>query len=143
MTKNFYIRWLKVNCIITFTTGIMAAAASTPASSGPWLMLFDMLKWPIDNNPQSFSGESFAINAVLGAVLMGWASMMYLLTEKYIKRDDNEIPGIMIISLTVWFITDCIGSVLANLPGNLALNIIFLLLFLPPLIKLSNTGNQS
>jgi hypothetical protein len=40
------------------------------------------------------------------------------------------------MAIVAWFVVDCTGSLLANLPGNVLLNIVFLGLFMPPLLVL-------
>jgi hypothetical protein len=43
----------------------------------------------------------------------------------------------MTIALLAWFAVDSLGSWAAGLPGNIVLNVAFLLMFLPPLVSLS------
>ena len=67
--------------------GLVAAAASHPAGQGPWLLLFDLLAWPLDGRPASFTAETFAVNAVLGPQLAAEFSLsaadLGLLTGAY------------------------------------------------------------
>ncbi len=143
MKNKFYINWLKIACILAGLFGLISAAASTESGSGIWLFLFDLLKWPVDNDPAMFQEESFAVNAVLGSVMIGWATLMYFLIKGPISKGNIEIVKYILIALIVWFLIDSTGSILAGLPGNVILNLSFLIIFIPPLIGLmKNTKKE-
>jgi hypothetical protein len=110
--------------------------ASHPATDGVWLFLFDVLKWPLDGNPAAFSDDTRAVNAVLGGTMVGWGVLMYLLATPQRIHALPELPRLLLIGVVAWFVVDCIGSILAGLPGNIVLNIGFLGLFVPPLLAL-------
>jgi hypothetical protein len=122
--------------VITIIVGLVGSAASTEAASGPWRLLFDLLKWPVDGEPAAFQAETFAVNAILGSVMVGWATLMYLVVAGPIARGNRELVRFLLVSLGVWFVVDSSGSLLAGLPGNIILNVGFLGLFLPPLLHL-------
>jgi hypothetical protein len=98
--------------------------------------LFDVLKWPLDGNPAAFSDDTRAVNAVLGGTMVGWGVLMYLLATPQRIHALPELPRLLLIGVVAWFVVDCIGSILAGLPGNIVLNIGFLGLFVPPLLAL-------
>lgn len=127
-------RWYQVACVITIVTGIICALASHPATAGVWLYVFDMLKWPIDGNPAAFSADTRAVNAVLGGTMVGWGLLMYLLAPHITTI--VGLPRILLMAIVAWFVVDSTGSIIANLLGNVLLNIVFLGLFGPPLIVL-------
>jgi len=137
MTRETSIAWAKTACALTFVVGLVAAGGSTAAASEPWRLLFDILKWPLDGDPAGFQGDTPALNAVLGGVMVGWATLMYFVLAGPIARGDVELVRPLMISVGVWFVVDCTGSLLAGLPGNVVLNVGFLALFLPPLLALS------
>ena len=136
MSMRVSIIWLKIASIITIITGVIAALASYPSTGTLWLSLFDLLKWPIDGNPASFHEDTRAVNAVLGGVMVGWGLLMMFLADKQWMIAIPKLPRVMFISLLAWFVVDCAGSWLAELPGNILLNVGFLALFLPPLFSL-------
>lgn len=88
-----WLAWLKIACAVTVCVGLIASAASTTVGAAPWLFLFDLLKWPLDGDPVAFAGETFAVNAVLGGVMVGWGTLMYLLAAGPIARGDRAIVG--------------------------------------------------
>jgi hypothetical protein len=100
------------------------------------LLLFDLLDWPLDGNPSVFSKANYATNAVLGGVMIGWGILMFLLVNGPLAQGDQAIRRYLMIGLLSWFTFDSTGSFFAELPGNILLNVSFLLLFLPPLILL-------
>jgi hypothetical protein len=133
MSERVNIIWLKVACVITIGTGIICALASHPATDGAWLYLFDLLKWPLDGNPGAFDADTHAVNAVLGGTMVGWGLLMLLLSTKQLLTTVPGLSRMMLIALLAWFFVDSIGSFLAEIPGNVILNVGFLALFVPPL----------
>jgi hypothetical protein len=136
MSVKASIIWLKIACVITILTGVICALASHPATDAAWLFLFDLLKWPLDGNPGVFDANTHAVNAVLGGTMVGWGLLMYFLASSTFLLNVPGLPRLMLIALCAWFVVDCTGSLLANLPGNVVLNTGFLVMFVPPLVKL-------
>ena len=140
LTEEILLLWLKVASTITVLTGIMAALASHPAGDQLWLLLFDILSWPLDGVPNAFDKVSRPLNAVLGGVMIGWGVLMYGLLQKRVFSE--AIRTLLLRSILLWFVTDSIGSFFAEIPGNVLLNISFLVMFLPPLLLLKQKLNQ-
>ena len=136
MGTGLCITWLKIACGLTSAAGLVAAAASTTSTSGLWLWLFDLLAWPIDDQPGAFQDETFAVNAVLGGVMVGWAALMYFVVSGPFARGDGVLIVPMLVSVMAWFVVDSTGSLIADLAGNVVLNVAFLAIFLPPLLTL-------
>lgn len=132
MKKEFYLIWLRIVCILTILTGLLSSLACCRQTQLPWLLLFDVLQWPLDGFPSDFSNISRALNAVLGGVMVGWACLILFLTYSF----NENIRKALLYSVIIWFMVDSLGSYLAHIPGNIFLNIIFLLLLIVPLIKL-------
>ena len=143
MTTHQYIVWLKIACVTTLVIGLVAAFAASEATDDLWLWLFDLLDYPVDDNPSGFTAESFALNAVTGGVLVGWATLMYLIAAREFATGKFRLAGPMIASIVAWFIVDSIGSLVAGLPGNVILNVLFLGIFLPPLLMLRRSDQVS
>ncbi len=136
MAASFCLRWLKVASGLAFVVGLVAAAASSPATAGLWLWLFDLLAWPVDGNPAGFDDAGLALNAVLGGVMAGWAALMYLVVAHMHDTGSHELGRPLLVSVVVWFVVDSTGSLVAGLPGNVVLNTGFLAMFVPPLVLL-------
>ena len=141
MTTRMSSMWLKAASVVTILTGVICALASQSSAGGLWLYLFDVLKWPIDGDPAVFNADTRAVNAVLGGVMVGWGVLMVSLSNERMMTAAPNVPRMMTISLLAWFLVDSVGSWAAGLPGNIALNVAFLVMFLPPLVSLSRRLN--
>ena len=141
MTTRMSSMWLKAASVVTILTGVICALASHSSAGGLWLYLFDVLKWPIDGDPAVFNADTRAVNAVLGGVMVGWGVLMVSLSNERMMTAAPNVPRMMTISLLAWFLVDSVGSWAAGLPGNIALNVAFLVMFLPPLVSLSRRLN--
>jgi hypothetical protein len=137
LNQNKYVNLLKLSSLVTILTGVLSVLASSPVTEKPWLLLLDLLDWPFDGNPSAFTKESFILNAVLGGVMIGWGCLMFYVSDE-IKKSPRLLRA-MFVSLLCWFVTDSIGSFLSGVYGNIILNIIFLSMFLYPLMKLRHS----
>ena len=127
------ITWLYIDCVLTIFTGLISLLAAHPATAGPWLLLFDILAWPLDGNPGQFSQLDFALNGVLGGVMVGWGFMMMLFTKTHLTQGDVAARKSIMVAIVAWFISDSAASFVSGLPGNVVLNCGFLLMFMVPL----------
>lgn len=134
MTVNQSVKFLKISSLLTILTGLISSLASSIATQKPWLLLFDLLTWPLDGSPANFSNEAFALNAVLGGVMIGWGILMFYVSEELVQSP-KLIKGFL-VSILCWFISDSIGSYVSGLYGNIVLNVSFLLLSAIPLLNL-------
>ncbi len=130
------IRWLRVAALTTVATGLVAAAASSPSGERPWRLLLDLLAWPVDGQPERFDRVTSAVNAVTGGVMVGWGTLMYLIARGPFTSGDTTLATPMLLSVLAWFVVDSTGSLAAGLPGNVVLNLGFLLLLAPPLERI-------
>ena len=131
------IRWLKIlrlGSLYIFITGLLPILSIFPMTQEPWRLLFDLLSWPLDNNPAQFTDTERQLSAVLGGVLCGWAWLLYKLANPEVFNP--SIRKFMIQSTWVWFILDSAGSIVAGLPLNAVSNVVFLLMLLIPLLAL-------
>lgn len=129
---------LKIASLITILTGFICLIAAHPALQFPWLWLTDLIFWPLDGYPHHFKDETLILNAVLGGVMMGWGSLMYMLIPELVQN--RGLRNKLFISLLIWFVFDSTASCFANAPGNIVLNILFLTLFIVPLSMLKKLG---
>jgi len=136
MSRQGYITWLKVACVLAISFGVLSVLASFEGGSALWLFLFDILTWPLDGLPTGFEPISYALNAVLGGVMCGWGILLFLLANGPIAEGDHRMANYMFISLDVWFVVDSIGSVVAGIHANVVLNLIFFVIFAIPLLAL-------
>jgi hypothetical protein len=137
------IDWLKIlrySCLYVLVTGLLPLLAVFHATQEPWRLFFDLLTWPLDQSPATFSDGERQLSAVLGGVLCGWAWLMFKLSHKEIFN--QNIRKIMVHSTWIWFILDSGGSIIAGLPLNALSNVSFLLALLIPLAALKNSSSK-
>lgn len=128
------LRALKFTCWATLVLGLLSSLATFPATERPWILLFDILTWPIDGSPATFERDARALSAVLGGVMVGWMAMFLYLLEQS-SSPSLETMNAILVSLLTWFVTDSFFSAFI-LPGNIALNTATLAIFLPLVLKL-------
>lgn len=133
MTVRHYVRWLQFAAVLTIATGLVAALASHPVTAEPWRWLFDVLTWPVDGSPVGFDRLTYQVNAVLGGVMVGWGCTILLFTFDR-QADPHAIARPILGGLVAWFVIDSSGSLVAEIPGNVVLNLGFLVLFVIPLV---------
>ncbi len=136
MSMHTSITWLRIACVVTIVTGMLCALASHPATAGTWLFLFDLLSWPLNGDPAFFADDTRAVNAVLGGTMVGWGALMFLLVTPDHMKHNPALPRMLLVALGAWFGVDSVGSLLAELPGNIVLNVGFMVLFIPPLVAI-------
>ena len=122
------LRWASMFVLLT---GLFPTLAISESTEEPWRLFFDFLRWPIDQNPASFSESDRQLSAVLGGVLCAWAWILYKLADPEIFNE--KIRRTMLQSVVVWFILDSGGSIFSGLPLNAMTNLGFLLILLVPL----------
>ncbi len=131
--KEFYaiftgVAWFRVVCGLVIGTGLLCAGAAHPATAQPWELAMDIVHWPLDDNPGTFVFSTRASSAMLGGVMAGWGAAMFSLP----LSDTTRRP--MLVGVLSWFAVDSVASIAAGFTGNVGLNVVFLLLFLPPLL---------
>ncbi len=132
MTGNLWIRSLEASAIGTIGFGLVAMAAARPETDGLWVWFFSLVG---GRNDIVLSDEARLASAILGGVMASWAWMMRALARQ-IARGVEGAHGTAVQALAMWFVIDSTGSFLSGWPGNVALNVVFALLFAVPLAML-------
>ncbi|MCM0606349.1 MAG: hypothetical protein KA715_09690 [Xanthomonadaceae bacterium] len=130
---NWY-QILRFSCLLVLVTGLLPSLAVFQITQEPWRFFFDLLIWPIDQNPATFTQSDRQLSAVLGGVLSGWAWLLYQLARPEVFN--QRIKKFMIQSVWLWFLLDSVGSVFSGIPLNAVSNIGFLLMLLIPIYQL-------
>ncbi len=129
-----WLKFLRIGTLVVLTTGLLPSLAVFQVAQEPWRFFFDILSWPLDNNPENFSASDRQLSAVLGGVLCGWAWLMFKLSDP--KVFNPTIRILLVQSVWVWFVLDSLGSVFSGIPLNAVSNMGFLVMLLVPLMKL-------
>ncbi len=111
--------------------GVVLAFAALPATSGPTVLLADLVFWPIDG-AQELSQESRLLSAVIGGVMVGWGTVLLLMIRELFPREPDLVRKLILRSIWAWFVVDSLGSLAAGAPVNIVLNLGFLLAFVIP-----------
>lgn len=139
---NRAVNWLRLACILTIATGLVAALGTHPATEGLWRGLLDLLNWPLDGHPASLDPTTRQVDAVLGGVMVGWGATLLGLTFGPLQQAPRETSQLMLVGLVAWFVVDSIGSVAADFATNLLLNVTFFGMFLVPLVVIGRQASR-
>lgn len=128
----FFWRWLILVIIGTLLFGL--SMILMPDVTGG---LFNAMFFPNADINQIFSETArhyiqFTYG-VLGAVMVGWASLMLYIVLRPFRRGDREAWTMLLVSLLIWFVVDSGYSLYRGYVPNAILNTIFLILYLIPL----------
>lgn len=134
--KKTWLKYLRLATLYVLITGVLPSLAIFEQTQEPWRLFFDLLTWPLDQQPSGFSAGERQLSAVLGGVLCGWAWLMYCLTRESVFN--GQIRTLMVQSVWIWFIIDGAGSVLSGIPLNAISNISFFAALMIPLYKLKD-----
>ncbi|MBL7716347.1 MAG: hypothetical protein JNL01_12850 [Bdellovibrionales bacterium] len=135
-SSTVWLKRLRLGCLFVLLTGLLPSFAVFQITQEPWRFFFDLLAWPLDQNPATFTDHERQISAVLGGVLCGWAILLYRLAQPEVFN--QKLRVLMIQSVWVWFAIDSLGSIFAGIPLNAVSNISFLLMLLVPLHQLKS-----
>lgn len=127
----FWQRWLVVVAAGTALFGVafmVAPEAVQAIFSG----------WYLPGLAESFSAEAYDYlmftYGVLGAVTTGWAVMILYLALGAFRRGERLAWEAITLSVIVWFVIDSAFSILSGYWQNAALNVVFFLGFIIPLV---------
>ena len=96
--------------------------------------------WMIYGDPQRLSQLQADVQAyidlvhrILGATILGWASLLLLLSMRGPQGSQQHPWGMMLLSLFLWFIPDTWVSIVTGFWQNAVFNSVFLLILGAPL----------
>jgi len=130
---EFWRKWLIIAAGITALAGLGFATLAAIGATGTLDAMFDLVYLPGELEAPAGEVASFAMG-VAGAVMVGWAATMLILLR---SQSTSALPltwRALTVGLLAWFVVDGIVSIASGATGNLALNVVFLALFAPPLI---------
>lgn len=138
MTRISWLRWLKIALAITALFGLMLvlAPALTRALFGA-ILYGDIAA--IDARYGVALPYIDLVHAVLGAVMAGWAALMFLVVRGPLARGEREAWWMLVVSIGVWFVPDTAYSLVSGHWQNALFNVAFLAMFVPPLLALRPT----
>ncbi len=120
---------------VTMAFGLALALAAFPPLGGPVVLLADILIWPMDGAETGTAPGMRLVLAIGGGVMAGWGWLIWRLAGDPMARQPEMIRSVVRQSVVVWFVLDSGGSVLAGAPLNVVGNLVFLALFLVPMLR--------
>jgi hypothetical protein len=127
-------KWLKNAAILVILFGPVVSLAAHPATAGLNGMFVDLAFWPFNGLPTIDDPATRLLSAISGGLTMGWGVMIYLLATKLYPREPQLAGSIILTSVVTWFVIDSIGSAFAGAPANALINLVFLVIFLVPIL---------
>jgi len=129
---RFWVTWLLVA-----SAGVVLLGASLVVAPALGRRAFSLLFYRSPGAMDAFGPEAaryvaFA-HAVLGAVLVGWGTVMFLVTRDLLARGRRAGWRLLAVSLCAWFVPDTAYSLLSGFWPNALLNAGLLVLFVLPL----------
>ena len=141
MRNDAAITWLKIASAITVGFGFLIAMGASPATDAPAAFLLDLIYFPVDRVPEIGGAGARLVSAICGGVMVGWGFLLWLVATRLAPKDPELAKGFVLISLTTWFVVDSAGSVAAGAPLNVAGNLIFLVMFIAPAMRIGSKSH--
>lgn len=120
---------LKAGAALLMGFGILFTLAAWPPLAGLLRVLVDLFAWPLDGTQTLAASETRLALAIGGGVMAGWGLTIWLVATRIADRDPGLARTLVLPPVVVWFVLDSLGSFAAGVPANVALNALFLGLF--------------
>jgi hypothetical protein len=135
------VSWLKIaSLILLIGLGFGFAIAAFPPASGLITLMVDVLFWPIDGAQSMAAPETRIMLAIGGGITAGWGVTIWLIADRLMPLHPELARSILLPGIAVWFVTDSTCSMLAGAPLNVPANMLFLAVFLWPLLRMKHQG---
>lgn len=125
--------YLRVAFALLAVTSLVLPAAPAVGAGAFSLLIYQEADLPADFSAEAQSYIRLT-NAVLGSVMAGWFTTMFLLVDR-LKRS-HAVWASVVVGLLVWFIPDSLYSLASGYWENVILNLVILALLLPALVVL-------
>ena len=127
------IRWLRIVASITIFFGLLTTVAAYPAANGFIIWLADLMVWPIDGAQTGLDSTARLMFAIGGGIFIGFGAMWLAIAGAPYRAAPKALRHVLIIGAVTWFVSDSVGSVLAEAAFNILGNIGFLAMLLWPI----------
>lgn len=134
MTHSTSVAMLRIVSILSALFGCaLVLAVATPVRHG-FNLFVDLAFLPLDGGQSLDSDTATLMTAIGGALLVGFSTLVYLITRDIYNHDPSQGRRLLIPALLAWYIPDSLGSFAAGAWFNVVMNTGFLALFLVPLL---------
>jgi hypothetical protein len=136
-----WVGWLAAVSAGVMLFGLALVVAPAAARQGfSWLLYADAQR--ISSFGEDAVRYIELANAVLGAVMFGWGVALLLVVRGPFARGSRLGWQIIGASLAAWFVPDTAFSLWSGFWPNAALNLVFAVLFLVPLVATHRTCRE-
>ena len=129
MTREKQLIWLRAGAVLVIASGVLVGFGSHPATAGLARLLADVLFWPLEGVQTGAADETRLLAAIGGGVMIGWGLLLWQLAG------EPSAWRVIRMSVIAWFVADSAGSLAAGAPLNVVGNLVFLALFMIPLLR--------
>ena len=138
MSPSAAARMTRLVALGFFPTALILYSSAFASIDGASVLLHDFLDFPLDGD-FTFTPESRWIAAIAGGVFAALCIIFHQIVAPALEEGDERIRRGTILALLVWFVLDSTGSIAAGAPANAAFNVLFLALFITPLVAVRRT----
>lgn len=125
--------WLIISAIVIGFFGPALTLATIPATNELARLGLDILTWPVDGFPDYKSEEIRFLSALTGGFLIGWAVMVWNLSNLVYDQAPEAVRKSLVYSVCAWFIFDSFGSITSGQWPNAVWNVLVLLTVVGPM----------
>ncbi len=124
--------WIRAWCWAAVGLGLLFALGAFPATDFGARLFYDVIYWPVDGQ-SPFDADMRFTSGILGCIMLGWAVLAFGVVS-FADQLGASAWRWLTASVTVWYVTDSIISVLAGVPMNVAPNTGFYIFYLVPVL---------
>jgi hypothetical protein len=134
MTTTNTTRWIKTAALLLcIAGGIVIALGAHTATAWSANLFIDLAFWPLDGAQRINSDEARFLAAVGGGGFTGFGVMLWRAADRLAGERSLLLSGLL-----AWFAIDSTFSIVAGAPVNAFYNIVILLIFLVPILRLEH-----
>ena len=121
---------LKITGYFSLAFALAIAAGSWPATFGIANSVFGLVGLSIE----TANTEARFLSGLLGGVFASWCVFLIAIVAPAIERGDDAVRRGAMLALVVWYVVDSSGSALSGVPINVAINTVFFVVIMAPLM---------
>lgn len=126
---------MKFSAIIFIAFGLLSALAAWPPLAAPQRFLAELIFMDFDGSVTIATQSERLLSAILGGMIAALGVILWQLVDKLYMDNPALIGRIILSALLTWYVVDSVASAVAGAPLNFLGNLVFLALFVIPLMR--------
>lgn len=110
--------------------------AAIPGFDQPGRLLLDTLDWSADGDHKELSHDARWLSAIGAGLTASLGTLLLLVVIPGLKAGDPAVRRGALIAISVWYVVDSLGCIIAGVPSNALFNTFFFLALAVPLWKI-------